>query len=147
MYMKHFLLVFSLLLAQFSFAQTDVKLVIKNLRKAEGNLSIEFYRNVENYTKGQNAFKKLYVPIKDLDQFETTFKNIEETFYAVKVFVDTNANKVLDRSFLGVRKEPYGYSGETEPFLREPTFDEAKMKVTKQNNTITIELNNNKGEE
>ncbi|WP_230477604.1 DUF2141 domain-containing protein [Faecalibacter bovis] len=134
-------------MSQFLMAQTDVKLTIKNLREVEGFLSIEFYRNVENYTKGQNAFKKLYVPIKDLNQYETTFKNIEETYYAVKVFVDTNGNKTLDRSFFGVRKEPYGYSGDEEPFLREPTFEEAKVYASKKNNNIIIELNNNKGEE
>lgn len=147
MFMKYFLMVLTFFVAQTSFAQTDVKLTIKNLRKVEGNLSIEFYRNIENYTKGQNAFKKLYVPIKDLDQFETTFKNIEETYYAVKVFVDTNNNKVLDRSFWGVRQEPYGYSGEKLPFLREPTFEEARELATKENNIIVIQLKNNKGDE
>lgn len=127
-------------------AQTDVKIVVKNLRKVEGNISIEFYRNIENYTKGQNAFKKLYVPIKDLDQFETVFKNVEETYYAVKVFLDTNGNKKLDRNFIGVRQEPYGYSGETDTFLREPTFDEAKVLTSKKDNSIIITLNNNKGD-
>ena len=145
--MKHILTILVLLVSQVIFAQTDVKITVKNLRKVEGNLSIEFYRNIENYTKGQNAFKKLYVPIKDLDQFETTFKNVDESYYAVKVFVDTNNNKVLDRSFLGVRKEPYGYSTNADPFLREPTFEEAKVMATKQNNNIIIELNNNKGDE
>lgn len=145
--MKHILTILVLLVSQVLFAQTDVKITVKNLRKVEGNLSIEFYRNIENYTKGQNAFKKLYVPIKDLDQFETTFKNVDESYYAVKVFVDTNNNKVLDRSFLGVRKEPYGYSTNADPFLREPTFEEAKVMATKQNNNIIIELNNNKGDE
>lgn len=145
--MKRFLFVFTLLIAQFTFAQIDVKLTIKNLRKVEGNLMIEFYRNVENYTKGQNAFKKLNVPIENLDQFETTFKNIEETYYAVKVFVDTNNNKKLDRSFLGVRKEPYGFSGESQTFLREPTFEEAKVLANKSNSNIIIELKNNIGEE
>ncbi|HEY4540162.1 MAG TPA: DUF2141 domain-containing protein [Faecalibacter sp.] len=145
--MKHILTILVLFVSQLIFAQMDVKITVKNLRKVEGNLSIEFYRNVENYTKGQNAFKKLYVPIKDLDQFETTFKNVEESYYAVKVFVDTNNNKVLDRSFLGVRKEPYGYSTNADPFLREPTFEEAKVMATKQNNNIIIELNNNKGED
>lgn len=144
--MKHILSVLALSFATIICAQTDVKLTIKNLRKVDGNLSIEFYRNVENYTKGQNAFKKLYVPVKDLDQFETVFKNVEETYYAVKVFVDTNENKVLDRSFLGVRKEPYGYSVDAEPFLREPTFEEAKVFVTKKENNIIINLKNNKGD-
>jgi Uncharacterized protein conserved in bacteria len=145
--MKHILTIIVLFFSQFAFAQTDVKITVKNLRKVEGNLSIEFYRNIENYTKGQNAFKKLYVPIKDLDQFETTFKNVDESYYAVKVFVDTNNNKILDRSFLGVRKEPYGYSTNADPILREPTFDEAKVMATKQNNNIIIELNNNKGDD
>lgn len=145
--MKKFLFVFTLFIAQMSFAQIDVKLTIKNLRKIEGNLMIEFYRNVENYTKGQNAFKKVNVPISELDQFETTFKNIEETFYAVKVFVDTNNNKKLDRSFLGIRKEPYGFSGDNDTFFREPTFEEAKVLANKQNSNIIIELKNNLGEE
>lgn len=144
--MKHILSVLALSFATTLFAQTDVKLTIKNLRKVEGNLIIEFYRNVENYTKGQNAFKKLSVPVKELDQFETTFKNVEETYYAVKVFIDTNDNKTLDRSFLGVRKEPYGYSVDPEPFLREPTFEEAKVFVTKKDNNIIINLKNNKGD-
>ncbi|MBF0597821.1 DUF2141 domain-containing protein [Faecalibacter rhinopitheci] len=145
--MRYFLLVLSFFLCHTINAQTDVKLTIKNLRKVEGNLSIEFYRNIENYTKGENAFKKLYIPIKDLDQFETTFKNIEETYYAVKVFVDTNNNKILDKSFLGVKKEPYGYSGDSSPFLREPTFEEARELPSKQNNNIIIFLKNNKGDD
>ncbi len=135
-----------LLALQITNAQTDVKVIVKNIKKFEGNLSIEFYRNIENYTKGQNAFKKMYVPIKDVDQYETIFKNVDETYYAVKVFVDTNANKKLDRNIIGVRQEPYGYSGDTDPVLREPTFDEAKVLTSKKDNTITIVLKNNKGD-
>ncbi len=144
--MKYFYSFFIFLFAQCAFAQTDVKVVVKNIKKFEGNLSIEFYRNIENYTKGQNAFKKMYVPIKDLDQYETVFKNVDETYYAVKVFVDTNANKKLDRNLIGVRQEPYGYSGETDPMLREPTFDEAKVLTSKKDNIIIIVLKNNKGD-
>lgn len=144
--MKYFFSFFILLIAQFSNAQTDVKILVKNIKKIEGNLSIEFYRNIENYTKGQNAFKKMYVPIKDVDQYETIFKNVDETYYAVKVYVDTNANKKLDRNMIGVRQEPYGYSGDTDPVLREPTFDEAKILTSKKDNVIIIILKNNKGD-
>lgn len=136
-----------MLIVQWSFAQIDVKLTITNLKKTEGNLSIEFYRSVENYTKGTNAFKKIYVPVENLDKFETTFKNVDETYYAVKVYLDVNKNKQLDKSFFGIRKEPYGFSGDEKPFLREPTFEEAKILMTKDNNQITIQLNNNKGDD
>jgi uncharacterized protein (DUF2141 family) len=78
---------------------------------------------------------------------ELALKDIEPTFYAVKVFLDTNNNKQLDKSFLGVRKEPYGFSKNLDPILREPTFEEAKVEMTEENNTILIKLNNNKGEE
>ena len=133
--------------AQVAMAQIDVKLSITNLKKMKGNLAIEFYRNVENYTKGQNAFKKLYVPVNDLDKYETVFKNIEPTYYAVKVYLDTNNNKKLDKSFLGVRKEPYGFSTNANPILREPTFEEAKIEMTEENNVIVIRLINNKSDE
>lgn len=136
-----------MLIAQLSFAQIDVKLIITNLKKTEGDLSIEFYRNVENYTKGVNAFKKIYIPVENLDRYETVFKNVDETYYAVKVFLDVNKNKQLDKSFFGIRKEPYGFSGDEKPILREPTFEEAKVLMTKENNQIIIQLNNNKGED
>lgn len=132
---------------QLVMAQIDVKLSITNIKKTKGNLAIEFYRNVENYTKGQNAFKKLYVPVENIDKYETVFKDIEPTFYAVKVYLDTNNNKQLDKSFLGVRKEPYGFSTNADPILREPTFEEAKIEMSEENNTISIKLNNNKGGE
>ncbi|GGE92528.1 hypothetical protein GCM10010984_07700 [Chishuiella changwenlii] len=145
--MKKFLILLVLFFAQIGFAQIDVKLSINNLKKMKGNLSIEFYRNMENYTKGQNAFKKLYIPVEDLDKYETVFKNVEPTFYAVKVFLDTNNNKKLDKSFLGIRKEPYGFSKNLNPTLREPTFEEAKVEMTEGNSIISISLNNNKGED
>ena len=90
---------------QLVMAQIDVKLSITNIKKTKGNLAIEFYRNVENYTKGQNAFKKLYVPVENIDKYETVFKDIE------------------------------------------PTFEEAKIEMSEENNTISIKLNNNKGGE
>ena len=145
--MKKILLIVILMFAQVAMAQIDVKLSITNLKKMKGNLAIEFYRNVGNYTKGQNAFKKLYVPVNDLDKYETVFKNIEPTYYAVKVYLDTNNNKKLDKSFLGVRKEPYGFSTNANPILREPTFEEAKIEMTEENNVIVIRLINNKSDE
>ena len=57
--MKYFFSFLMLLALQITNAQTDVKVIVKNIKKFEGNLSIEFYRNIENYTKGQNAFKKM----------------------------------------------------------------------------------------
>ena len=83
--MKKILMIVVLFCAQLVMAQIDVKLSITNIKKTKGNLAIEFYRNVENYTKGQNAFKKLYVPVENIDKYETVFKDIEPTFYAVKV--------------------------------------------------------------
>ena len=102
--MKKILVMVVLFIEQLTMAQIDVKLSITNIKKMKGNLAIEFYRNVENYTKGQNAFKKLYVAVDNIDKYETVFKNIEPTFYAVKVYLDVNNNKQLDKSFLGVRK-------------------------------------------
>ena len=145
--MMKILMIVVLFCTQLVMAQIDVKLSITNIKKTKGNLAIEFYRNVENYTKGQNAFKKLYVPVENIDKYETVFKDIEPTFYAVKVYLDTNNNKQLDKSFLGVRKEPYGFSTNADPILREPTFEEAKIEMSEENNTISIKLNNNKGGE
>lgn len=52
--------------------------------------------------------------------------------YAVAVFHDENANKYLDKNFLGMPEEKYGFSNGARGTFGPPYFEEACFKVSNQ---------------
>ena len=50
--------------------------------------------------------------------------------YAITLFVDFNGNKKIDKNFLGIPKEPYGFSNNVIGNMSAPTFDQAKFVIS-----------------
>lgn len=141
--MKNILYLSFFIFSTFGFAQKNLKeftLNIENIKGKEGFLKIDIYRNVENYTKGENAYKSFYIKVEDREDYELSIKDFPNNFYAIKVFLDQNGNKELDKTWIGIRKEPYAFSGGIRTYFREPTFEEAKIEITKENREITLFL-------
>ena len=60
--------------------------------------------------------------------------------YAAIAFHDENGNGKLDKNFLGVPTEPYGFSNDAQGFLGPPTFDAAAVALGGGNEAIRIAL-------
>ena len=61
--------------------------------------------------------------------------------YAFTLYVDFNGNKKLDKNFLGIPKEQYGFSNNVMGRMSPPTFDQAKFAIagpTTQNIKLRI---------
>ncbi len=70
-----------------------------------------------------------------------TFKNIKPRNYAVVVVHDLNSNKFIDKSFIGMPKEPIGLSNfKAIGFNNRPTFKKALVAVTRSG-TVSVKLN------
>ena len=50
--------------------------------------------------------------------------------YAIGIFVDTNDNNEMDRNFLGVPKEQYGFSNDAKGSFGPPSFKDASFTVS-----------------
>jgi uncharacterized protein (DUF2141 family) len=50
--------------------------------------------------------------------------------YAIAVFVDVNGNGKMDKNFLGIPKEQYGFSNNVMGKMAAPSFEMAKFSVT-----------------
>ena len=50
--------------------------------------------------------------------------------YAMTLFIDFNGNKKIDKNFLGIPKEPYGFSNNVIGNMSAPTFDQAKFLIS-----------------
>ena len=110
-------------------------------QKKTGTLMLAIYNNAEAFEGSVvkekrsevGVFKglELYLEPKDSTQLSTEIPDGE---YAIAFFIDANGNKKLDKNFLGIPKEQYGFSNNAMGTLSAPTFEQAKFTVA--GNTI-----------
>ena len=54
---------------------------------------------------------------------------LKKGVYAISLFVDSNKNKVIDKNFIGVPTEQYGFSNDASGFLSSPSFKDASFNL------------------
>jgi uncharacterized protein (DUF2141 family) len=90
------------------------------------------------------SFEEATCPYKDREPakpgvVELRVRNVKPGAYSIAVFHDTNGNGKLDRSFIGLPNEPYGFSndvGRRGP----PNFEAARIVVREPSTTIVIPI-------
>ena len=135
------------LLFLFSFNVSADELTI-NLsgQTKEGVLSLAIYDNAQAYNysvKGEKRSEEgifsgveTFIELKESHEF---IINLPEGIYAIALFVDVNKNLKIDKNFLGIPKEQFGFSNNAMGKLSAPSFEQAKFKV-KRNTLQNIKL-------
>ena len=97
-----------------------------------------FKETVENESKEESCIAY----VKEIDLQNTEINNVlSYGEYAVTLFVDLDGNKKLNKNFLGIPKEQYGFSNNVMGKMSPPTFDQAKFAIagpTTQNIKLRI---------
>lgn len=130
-------LLFSILLffslSSTSFAQT-LDLNIRNI-KSDGQICIAVfssadkfyqYRNEQNCLIKDSKVKLFFAEAKAGQNLDKKI-NLKSGVYAVKVFLDKNYNKIIDKNFLGIKKEKVGYSNNPKIIFGNPYFSEIEF--------------------
>ena len=107
----------------------------------EGVLSLAIYDNAEAYNysvKGEKRSEEgifsgveTFIELKESHEF---IINLPEGIYAIALFVDVNKNLKIDKNFLGIPKEQFGFSNNAMGKFSAPSFEQAKFKV--EGNTL-----------
>ena len=124
--------------------EANLKINILNLEKP-GFLYLSickdeagFKETVENESKEESCIAS----VKEIDLKKTEINNVlPYGEYAVTLFVDLDGNKKLNKNFLGIPKEQYGFSNNVMGRMSPPTFDQAKFAIagpTTQNIKLRI---------
>ena len=93
-------------------AYADTLLVTVNGVKAgEGNLRIAVFDEAhrDEFPDGE-YLRGVAVPATG-EKMTVDISNVESGDYAIAIIQDLNENEKLDKNFLGIPKEPYGFSG------------------------------------
>jgi len=135
-------ILFILILGSFSFLKserTSVELKIHGVTELKGNLMIAIYKSADKFPK----FGKGDINVVHKVQTKISSIHISDlevgTTYALAVFHDVNENKFLDKNFLGMPEEKYGFSNDARGTFGPPYYREASFTVSNQHKlSVTI---------
>ena len=102
-----------------------------------GVLSLAVYNNSEAYdqsVKGEKRsergiFSGIESYIEPTESHEFVI-DLPEGMYAIALFIDVNKNLKIDKNFLGIPKEQFGFSNNAMGRLSAPSFEQVMFQVS-----------------
>ena len=134
--MKHVFFIF-LLLPFLAFSQHQLSVNVTGVKTSKGNISVAVY----DTSKGFLKFDKVYMSNSTTAEKGTTqllIADLPRGEYALAVFHDKNGNNELDTNFIGIPKEPIGFSKGKMKMFGPPLFEECVFKFDKNTEIVVV---------
>ena len=119
---------------------SNLTVEIAGLSETKGQVCLSLFSSGKGFPDSKaDAVNTQCVKITD-KLLEVTFDNLQPRTYAVAVFWDNNEDEELNRNFLGIPTEKFGFS--SNPVIRTgpPKFGESAVMVVGKNTRISIQL-------
>jgi uncharacterized protein (DUF2141 family) len=118
--------IFPLLVLAGSDCENDqMNLQINHIEEIKGDFFIAVHNSGDTYlAKDSKPFRSTVAAVETEDSQQVIICDVEAGEYAVSIFQDENSNGELDSNFIGIPKEPYGFSNNLKK-MRPPSFEEA----------------------
>ncbi|MBX2946792.1 MAG: DUF2141 domain-containing protein [Cyclobacteriaceae bacterium] len=123
---------FTMLWAQ----DTTLKIVVQKVQPGQGRIRICLFDNEKDFLN--RARQCIDVDATGETSVQTTFQQVENGTYAVVVYQDMNSNGKLDRNWMGLPAEPYGFSNNPSTLFGPPSFSKASFSLTKSTSIIIL---------
>ncbi|MEX0297948.1 MAG: DUF2141 domain-containing protein [Kordiimonas sp.] len=115
----------------------DFSLKISGIKKLTGTVRIAIFNSKENWLK-----KPIYTSILNAQNDAISYTNTDMPHgeYAIAVYHDVNGNEEMDRNFIGLPKEPYGFSNNARGSFGPAKWKKAKLQVDSSKQLHQIKL-------
>ena len=134
--MNVFLSLLSLIILNHSSTSYDLTINVKGFPSSKGEAYIAIYRATDDFPVFGKQYKGKTTTISE-NASQVVFSGIPSGSYAIAVYHDKNNNNVLDKNYLGIPTEAYGFSNNARRTFSAPSFSEASVVV---NNSKTINI-------
>ncbi len=116
------------LFVSMAYAQTGtITVEVSGIKDAEGLISMGLFTSEEGFP---DELEKTYKGVNAKasgGKAVSAFQDVPAGTYAIAVFHDTNSNGKLDKNFLGIPKEGYGFSNNASGSFGPPDFKDASF--------------------
>jgi uncharacterized protein (DUF2141 family) len=106
----------------------DLTVEIQHVTPNAGPVMVAVYDKAEDFPAPQKGLAGQAVEAHG-ESAEAFFHGLAPGRYAVAVYQDLNRNGKLDKNFLGLPTEPYGFSRDARGSLGPPSFDAAAVEI------------------
>ena len=103
-----------------------LEITVVNLSDSEGPVRIAIDTEETWFVKDAEPIRN-YTVFRDGDQATLRIDDLEPGVYAVRLYHDEDNDGELNTNFLGIPKEPYGFSGKKTNRMRPRSFDYAQF--------------------
>jgi len=123
--------------ASLSTQAADLTVEVRGVKQMQGAVVVAVYDNAETWLKRPRKAMRVEATAATVT---ATFKGLAEGDYALSTFHDVNGNGKLDTNFIGIPREPYGFSNDATGAMGPPSFDKAKLALPTQGARIAVTL-------
>lgn len=118
----------------------EIEVTIKGIRSKKGKIQIGIFKNQESF-ESEMPFKTVVVEKKGLLKGTVVCKvNLPPGVYGFAVLDDENNNEEMDKSWLGIPTEGFGFSNYDHSGIFKPIFDDFKFRVKNGINKVRMNL-------
>jgi len=110
-------------LSQYAFSQkAQLEIEILGINEVRGKIQIAVYNDSEVFPKKGKAYRVEYFDVTS-SKMNAVIDNLPHNEYAIALFHDINGDQECNLNFIGIPKEPYGFSNNIKPVLKAPSFE------------------------
>ncbi len=118
----------------------EIRVEVSGLRNRQGQLMVGLYNRPEAFPDVGGKFEGVNLfPIEE--GRNVAVFHVPPGTYAVAVIHDENRNGKLDKNFMKIPKEAYGFSNGAKGKFGPPPFSAASFVVGEEGRTVSVELN------
>ena len=121
-----------------SVGKATVILKVTGLRSEKGQVRIAVFNSSEKWLGEEPVYSSTI----NVDGQSVTWKlnDVPHGDYGIAVFHDENKNGKMDKNFLGIPLEPYGFSNNVRVTFGPPNWDRSKFVVKGLTTEVSIEV-------
>ena len=116
----------------------DLTITVTNVKAQKGSVEIGVFNDQKTFIIKGKEYKTDSKTVAD-DKVVFVLKDLPKGEYAVSIYHDVNSDKECNMNFMGIPKEPYGFSNNFRPKFSKPTFNDCKIELN-NDKSITIKL-------
>ena len=118
----------------------NVVIVVEGLEKVEGRIAAMIFNQEEGFPEDSaSAYASLEVEVIN-ERPVLIFSDLPHGKYAVSLIHDVNGNRNLDKNFIGIPTEPFGFSNNKSIISGLPKFRDAAFELSTDTFESTIKL-------
>lgn len=129
-----------LLLAPLVNPNPKLTVEINNISTMQGSVKVAVFNTHKNFLGKDSAIRN-YSLVADGESKKMVIDDLPQGEYAIAIYHDINSDDECNLNFIGIPKEPYGFSNNFKPRFSAPKFSDCKISLVK-NQTVKIALIN-----